>query len=79
MRMQAVRADWILDDSKPQGLDFLRSLTLSRNNELFDTPYVKIIIQFLYSRFRAQIMKRKLPLYVIHLASVVTMFILNDM
>ena len=55
VKMQAVRADWILDSERPEGLEFLRSLCSQRNNDLFHTPYIKIIIQFLYSRFRVAI------------------------
>ena len=50
----------------------------SRDRKIFSTPYVSIIIQFLYSRFQRKIIYGKLPLYCMHLLAVATMVILND-
>ena len=44
VRVQACRADWILDDSTDNGLEFLRALQRTTNIELFNTSYIQVII-----------------------------------
>ena len=76
--VKAVRADWLLDDSSGVGLEFLRDLGKVNDKGIFESEYVSIVIQFLYSRFRDKIVRTKLPLYVIHLISVLLASITHE-
>lgn len=76
--VKAVRADWLLDETTSTGLDFLRDLMKVQDKTIFETDYVAIVIQFLYSRFREKIISNKLPMFVIHLISVLLAVIFND-
>lgn len=62
-----VRADWILKDDDPHGMQFLKTMLAKRNRDVFMTPYMKIIIQFLYEAYSAKIKLLLLPPYLAHL------------
>lgn len=44
VQVQAIRADWILDDSQEVGLEFLRALQKCKSRAVFSTPYISILI-----------------------------------
>lgn len=46
--IQSVRADWIINED--QGLIFLKELLVQQNKEMFETPFIQIIVQFLYKQ-----------------------------
>ena len=46
VNIQCVRADWIVNQE--EGLKFLKELLRQQNKEVFMTPYVMIVIEFLY-------------------------------
>ena len=73
-----MRADWLLDDKHQTGLDFLRDLMNLQSRTIFETDYVSIVIQFLYSRFREAIISTKLPLYIFHLFAVLLMIVCEE-
>jgi hypothetical protein len=77
--VKAVRADWLLDDNSSTGLDFLRDLMKVQDGRIFQTDYVVVVIQFLYSRFRDKILTSKLPLFAAHLVSVLLSVVFNDL
>ena len=64
-----VKADWIINTYDP---DFLSELLKQENRELILTPYVKLIIDYLYGQYSSEIKKMIFP-YAIH---IVTTFIM---
>lgn len=71
VRIKCVRADWILQDSVDEkeaiGLNFMNNMLKKKNREVFMTPYMQIIIQFLYKQYSQRIMIALLPPYMLHL------------
>ena len=65
-------------DQRSTGLDFLRDLMNVQDRRIFESDYVSIVIQFFYQRFRDEIIKKQLPLYILHLVAVFCMIFLND-
>jgi len=47
VKMQCVKADWIINTEN--GLIFLKELLKQQNKDVFMTPYVEIVIEFLYN------------------------------
>ena len=43
------------------------------------TPYIMIIIQFLYQKYSASIMTRLMPPFLFHLLSVIVLIFLSEM
>ena len=43
-----IRSDWILKDENGLGLEFLKAMLKKKNRDIFMTPYMKIVIEFLY-------------------------------
>jgi hypothetical protein len=46
---------------------FLQELLKQQNLELFETPYVQTIVQFLFSNYKRAIFSKLLPPYILHL------------
>jgi len=67
INMRCVRADWILQDEKGLGIVFMNEMLRKKNREVFMTPYMQIIIQFLYEAYSKRIMLTLLPPYLFHL------------
>jgi hypothetical protein len=67
-----------LDDESTEGLEFLRALQKITNIHIFDTSYIRIIIQFLYTRYQTAVLKIYMPLYLFHFLSVFMMIIFNN-
>ena len=51
--VKAIEFDWIFNHD--QGSAFIKTLTISRNVDMFSIPLIQNCIQFLWSRFRAGI------------------------
>ena len=67
VNIKCVRADWILQDNSGLGLNFMNNMLKKKNREVFMTPYMQIIIQFLYKKYSQRIMIALLPPYLLHL------------
>ena len=63
--IKSVRADWIINEEI--GLTFMNEMLRKKNREVFMTPYIQVIIEFLYRAYSGRIMQFLLPIYVIHL------------
>ena len=74
--IQSVRADWIINDA--EGLLFLKELLRQQNKEIFMTPYIQIVIEFLYQKYSASIMTRLMPPFMIHLIAVFILIFLSE-
>jgi hypothetical protein len=75
--VKCVRADWIIQ--KKEGLLFLKELLRQQNKDVFMTPYIMIVIQFLYQKYSASIMTRLMPPFLIHLVSVIVLIFLSEL
>ena len=75
--VKCVRADWII--KKKEGLLFLKELLRQQNKDVFMTPYIMIVIQFLYQKYSASIMTRLMPPFLIHLVSVIVLIFLSEL
>jgi len=69
-KISCIRADWILNDVDGIGLEFMQSMLKKKKREIFMTPYMKIIIEFLYEIYSKKIKLVLLPPYLAHLAMV---------
>ena len=66
--VRCIRVDWVLN--KPEGLRFLRQMLKQQNRDLFMTIYIKVLVHFLYQKYKTKIMKSLLPPYLMHLFAV---------
>ena len=57
---------WILNTE--EGALFLTALNQSQNLNLFEIDTIKIIIEFLYQRYKGRVLKIRLPLYLLYLS-----------
>ena len=64
VKIKSINADWIINDE--DGLGFLQELIRQNNKEMFETPYIEIIIEFLYNKFSAKIIKGIMPLFLLN-------------
>lgn len=62
--MQALRVDWIFDKD---GKKMLEAISISDNDELFESPTIQVIIEFLYFKYRKAVLKLGLPFYLLQL------------
>jgi len=69
VKIQTIKTDWIFND-KELGIGFLKELIRQRHFDLFETDYIKILIHYLYRQFSGKIRTRLLPLYCLHMASI---------
>jgi hypothetical protein len=56
----------------------LTELHRQKNKNLFVTPYIQIIIDYLYKQYRRKIIMMMMPPYVVHLALVYLLIILSE-
>ena len=68
VQIKSVRADWIINEEI--GRTFMNEMLRKKNREVFMTPYMQVIIEFLYRAYSRRIMKILLPIYIIHLVFV---------
>lgn len=78
MDCKSIRADWILQDKQGLGLIFMNAMLRKKNREVFMTPYMQIIIQFLYDAYSRRIMLALLPPYLFHLMFVNIQLFANE-
>jgi len=64
VKMAALRVDWIITK---KGKKFLQAICNSENQEIFNTPTILVIIEFLYFKHRNQVLRESLPFYIIQL------------
>lgn len=64
-KITCIKVDWIINQN--EGLIFLREMVKQKNQNIFMTEYMKILIQFLYQIYRRKIMKMLLPPYIFHM------------
>ena len=65
--MYCVKADWILKDEDGIGMEFMKAMLKKRNRDIFMTPYMKIIVFYLYEVYSKKIKLVLLPPYIAHL------------
>ena len=65
VKIQGIKADWIINEQI--GFQFLLELSKKKNKEVFESKYVKRVIQFLYESYSKNIMKLLLPPFLFHL------------
>lgn len=66
--IKAIRVDWMLNED--EGLKFLRQTLQQKNRDIFMTIYIKVLVHFLYQKYKAKIMNFLLPPYLLHLSAV---------
>ena len=72
-----MRADWIINEE--EGLLFLKELLRQQNKDIFMTPYIQIVIEFLYQKYSASIKKYLMPPFLMHLIAVFVLIFLSEM
>jgi len=61
--MSLIEIGWVISD--PDGFKFLQKLSITQNMELFELDYLKILIEYLYQRFKNKILSIRLTFYLI--------------
>lgn len=56
----------------------MQELVRQNNKEMLGTPYIEIIIEFLYNKFSSKIMKGIMPLYFMNYILIFIMIILAE-
>ena len=54
VKLYAIKADWIIKD---EGKEFLQAIISSDNEELFNTKTIMVIVEFMYFKYRAAVLK----------------------
>lgn len=72
----AFRIGWIIRTEA--GKDFLDEVLQSENLEYFNLQSMKMIIEFLYQKFKLSLLKYMLPLYIVQVVSLEYMIIMNE-
>jgi hypothetical protein len=62
--IKCIRADWIFGEN---GIPFLKEMLRQKNKAVFMTPYIMILIEFLYTKYSEKIFKRIMPPFMLHL------------
>ena len=75
-KIECVRADWIINSD--EGLLFLKELLRQQNKDIFVTPYISIIIEFLYKKYSERIMQRLMPPFMFHLVAVMLLILFSE-
>ena len=73
-----VKADWILKDEDGIGMEFMKTMLKKKNRDIFLTPYMKIIVFYLYEVYSKKIKLVLLPPYLAHLILVNTQLFVNE-
>ena len=55
IKIKGIKADWIMNELV--GFNFLMKLLKTGNREVFESQYIKIVIQFLYESYSNNIWK----------------------
>lgn len=63
VKMVLVEVGWILNT--PQGHEFLSEVYHSGNLELYDLDLIKIVIEYLYDKYKVRVLRYQLPCYLI--------------
>jgi hypothetical protein len=69
VKIQCIRVDWIINDK--EGLKFLKELLKQQNKDIFLTPYILIVIEFLYIEYSNKIKSMLMPPFILHIISVI--------
>jgi hypothetical protein len=77
-KIYCVKADWILKDDDGIGMEFMQAMLKKKNRDIFMTPYMMIIIQFLYEIYSRRIKLMLLPPYIAHLIFVNIQLFVNE-
>ena len=56
----------------------MQELIRQNNKDVFETDYIKIIIEFLYSKYSARIIKSIMPLFMLNYVSIFLMIFLAE-
>ena len=64
--MFALKLDWIINDE--DGTQFLKAILKSENLEIFECNTIIIIVEYLYTHYKTNILKYRLPFYIAQLA-----------
>ena len=80
VKVRAISIDWIIDTKgeDSHGLAFLEALLNSETLEIFDSDTIIAIIEFLYSNYKNEILKYRLPPYMLQLFTYYTAILLNE-
>ena len=65
VEVKSLRADWIINEDI--GITFMNEMLKKKNREVFMTPYMQVVIQFMYEAYRHRIVYNLLPIYAVHL------------
>jgi DUF1365 family protein len=49
-KIQSIRVDWIINEK--EGYEFLKELNRQKNKNIYVTPFVQIVIEYLYKQYR---------------------------
>lgn len=75
-QIKCVRADWIINSE--EGILFLKELLRQQNKEIFMTPYIMIVIEFMYKKYAEKIMRRLMPPFMFHLVAVLLLIFFSE-
>jgi len=57
VKVVALEVGWILDDNRKEGMKFMKSIAMSDRNDLFDLLAIQILIEWLYKKYKAKVVK----------------------
>ena len=75
VKVQALNIEWIV---QPEGKSFLLNILKSGNVDLYQVPYIQIVIAFLYKEHRIKILNKVVPMYMIQVLSFFLMIFVNE-
>ena len=80
VNVRGISIDWIINfkGTESSGLAFLEALQNSESLEIFDCDTIIAIIEFLYSQYKHEILKYRLPPYMLQLAVFYCAIFLNE-
>jgi hypothetical protein len=60
VKVVALEVGWILNDKSPgrEGMNFMKAISTSDRNDLFELEAIQILIEWLYSRYKYEVVKR---------------------
>lgn len=75
VKVQALNIEWIVE---PEGKSFLLSILNSGNVDLYQVPYIQIVIAFLYKEHRIKILQNVIPMYILQVLSFFMLIFANE-
>lgn len=82
--IKALKIDWILEEKnkdlsiESDGKKFLVAIGNSENDELFQIPSIKVLIEFLYIKYKKTFLQVGLPAYIMQLVIFFLMISINE-